>query len=400
MKSIILALVLAAALASSSNGLYRLSGDEGHLAQGELEPLREMIGGATIVALGESVHASEGYPRAKKEVIQFLVEKMGFRQLAWETPWIAAGVTAKYISSCDGTPKGALKGIFGVWDSQAVGEIFTWLCQYNQKHPNDPVRFYGFDPQGETLGALERLSAALPNVKSDLNSCFGNGLDPDAYQKAIGDIHLRKQVISDQAQFACQAALDKLDTALKDKPGETGLHLRIASRTIRGFQNQLYFETRDDIASSEARDSAMAEIFSMMRAVHGSSQRTIIWAHNFHIAMNHPNVVTAYTSGAKTMGGYLKKEYGDAYFPIGLTAYRLAIHWPGENEREFELPSPTETLEGQQHSLGVENALIDTGGAFFASGKLVGFGTEILVPSEQYRAVLFLNYSPPMQAPH
>ena len=111
MQSSILALILALTLAIPANGIYRLSGDEGNLVPGELEPLRDLIGSAKIVALGESVHASEGYSRAKKEVIQFLVEKMGFRQLAWETPWIKAEVTARYIASCEGTAVGAVTGI-------------------------------------------------------------------------------------------------------------------------------------------------------------------------------------------------------------------------------------------------------------------------------------------------
>jgi erythromycin esterase-like protein len=59
-----------------------------------LEPLKGIIGKASVVGLGESIHTSGGFYRMKHRVFRFLVEKMGFRAFAIESPWIAADQVA------------------------------------------------------------------------------------------------------------------------------------------------------------------------------------------------------------------------------------------------------------------------------------------------------------------
>ena len=42
-------------------GVYKLAGSEPGLPTGDLEPLRKLIGKASVVGLGESIHTSGGY---------------------------------------------------------------------------------------------------------------------------------------------------------------------------------------------------------------------------------------------------------------------------------------------------------------------------------------------------
>ena len=55
-------------------GIYRLHGSTPGLPQDDLEPLRQIIGNARIVSLGESVHTSGGYYEMKHRAFRFLVE--------------------------------------------------------------------------------------------------------------------------------------------------------------------------------------------------------------------------------------------------------------------------------------------------------------------------------------
>lgn len=57
-------------------GIYRLHGIDPDLPQNDLEPLRQILGKASIVGLGESVHTSGGYYEMKHRVFRFLAEKM------------------------------------------------------------------------------------------------------------------------------------------------------------------------------------------------------------------------------------------------------------------------------------------------------------------------------------
>ena len=69
-------------------GVWRLPhGNDPTLPLDDLEPLRQVIGNASVVGLGETIHTSGGYYRMKHRAFRFLVERMGFRVFAFESPW-------------------------------------------------------------------------------------------------------------------------------------------------------------------------------------------------------------------------------------------------------------------------------------------------------------------------
>ncbi|HSF42349.1 MAG TPA: erythromycin esterase family protein, partial [Thermoanaerobaculia bacterium] len=77
-------------------GVWRLPhGNDPTLPLDDLEPLRSLIGKATVVGLGETIHTSGGYYRMKHRAFRFLVEKMGFRVFAFESPWENAEKVAR-----------------------------------------------------------------------------------------------------------------------------------------------------------------------------------------------------------------------------------------------------------------------------------------------------------------
>src|SRR6187399_1486940 len=63
-------------------GVWRLDGTDPELPTADLEPLRALVGRATMVGLGESVHTSGGYYETKHRLFRYMVEKLGFRVLA------------------------------------------------------------------------------------------------------------------------------------------------------------------------------------------------------------------------------------------------------------------------------------------------------------------------------
>src|SRR5215218_5709171 len=65
-------------------GIWRLDGIDPALGTKDLEPLRKMIGNASVVALGETYHTTGGIYVLKHRIFRYLVEKMGFRVFAME----------------------------------------------------------------------------------------------------------------------------------------------------------------------------------------------------------------------------------------------------------------------------------------------------------------------------
>ena len=129
-------------------GIYQVHGLEPDLPVDDLAAFAHLVGDAEVVALGESVHTSGGYYRAKYRLFRYLVEELGFRAFAFESPWTDAEIVKNYVDTCEGSPTDAvLGGLFGVWASRSVVEMVEWMCAYNQTNPGDPVTFWGFDIQ-------------------------------------------------------------------------------------------------------------------------------------------------------------------------------------------------------------------------------------------------------------
>jgi len=56
----------------------------------DIEFLRDLVGDARIVALGENTHGTRDFFEMKARILRFLVEEMGFNTFAIEATWPAA----------------------------------------------------------------------------------------------------------------------------------------------------------------------------------------------------------------------------------------------------------------------------------------------------------------------
>lgn len=140
----------------------------------------------------------------------------------------------------------------------------------------------------------------------------------------------------------------------------------------------------------------MHRIFDGLRQLYFPDARVVIWAHNWHLEMNHPVVEEPWFTDISTFGTELYRQVGDDYAPIALIGYEVRINWPGVLQPA--LPG-SGYLETRLHELGRPYLIVD-----FDSSWL-GDGTEYpmdmvgtLVPREQWRMGVYLDYSPAMDA--
>jgi hypothetical protein len=129
-------------------GIYTFDGYDHTLPTDDLAVFGAMVGEAEVVGLGESAHTSGGYYRSKQRLFRYLVEELGFRAFAFESPWSDAELVKEYVETCEGDSRNAVVGgLFPAWECETVLEMVEWMCEYNQAHPDDPVGFWGFDIQ-------------------------------------------------------------------------------------------------------------------------------------------------------------------------------------------------------------------------------------------------------------
>lgn len=391
---------------SASNGLYPLPTFDQDWSDTDLAPIDKIIGNASYVGLGESAHATEGFSQAKFRLIKYLVEKKNFRALAMETPWVGSSPATNYIATCQGTATDALTGIFGVWNSQSVADLFSWLCEFNKNHPDDPVKFYGFDIQDFTPSIISdlqnRLSQLVPQQSNELiegvSTCFGVGLDSTAYGQALDAIASGSKNISDEDNDRCKKGLDDINKTLKMLDPKTidTQWAEIDFVALQSYQNQLYYANSSNHASTEARDSGMAYELLALHNIYSPSAKTIIWAHNIHLALNHSAITIKdiLDPNTNTMGHYLSQSLHSNYAVLALTGYKVELRW-GE-----EMPVPSDdSVEAHLHKTPFLNSILDLNGDFLNSTQPYDLGTETMVPLQQYNGVLYLDTCLPMVSP-
>jgi len=383
-------------------GIYRLHGSAPDLPKDDLEPLRQIIGGARIVSLGESIHTSGGYYEMKHRVFRFLVERMGFRAFAFESPWPDADRVGQYVATCGEPPEEALRGLFGVWQSAETRDLIQWMCDWNRSHrkKQDKLFFFGFDVQQPAQDApalisfLERLGVGSGDPRvTDIQACDGVSI-PSVYPGAVSDARNQQCL---QGLAAAEQLID--EEAAQHAAGISPQDLeyaRLRAVGVRSWQGQVYYRGLGDVVkSSESRDSGMAYAFGVLRRLRYGDIKTVVWAHNYHIAKD----AQASSWATKTMGSYLRETFGSSYVVLALIANMPEIDWPSQGCGPIQpLLRSARVVETRLHDLGYEALLVDLdfpGGKppFLAPGENARFSETVMVPAGQFDGAFFLERS-------
>src|SRR5215211_3726211 len=113
----------------------------------DLEPLRQMIGSAHIVGMGEGTHGTREFFLMKHRILKFLVREMGFTHFAIEATSPEADDVNRYVLTGEGDPRKLLSHLyFWTWNTQEVLDMIEWMREWNSTAPQSQrVQFLGFD---------------------------------------------------------------------------------------------------------------------------------------------------------------------------------------------------------------------------------------------------------------
>jgi erythromycin esterase-like protein len=110
----------------------------------DLAPLRDIVGDARIVALGEVSSGTHEFYQMKRRIIEYLATHLGFTLLAIEANMPAAYQVNEYILTGQGDPKALLARIFRWGKSREFLEFVEWMREFNQSG-RGRIQFLGID---------------------------------------------------------------------------------------------------------------------------------------------------------------------------------------------------------------------------------------------------------------
>lgn len=416
----------ASSTTSSANelpgGVYALSSFNQEGGYQDLEPLGEMIRGAEIVALGENQHYTGGYYDAKFRIIRYLVEKQGFRTFLWESPFTWSEPARRYVESCQGNPRVAMDSLFYyVWWDTTVEKILTWVCRYNQKHPNDPVRFSGFDSQ---ISPIHPDSKITPRQDAfALVTTYLKKVDPshaDEHMKPIREsciamIGSWNKDFTHELLLRCQkeaipGLIKQIGKYRTQGKRSTDARARavFALETLSDHQESEFFwkefdrtkKHEDQLRGINARDRADARLVNQFRNLYGN-KKTILWAHDYHIATRThrwPGLGYGYDKSFSA-GTLIGKQLGRKYFPISLAAYSIKMRREFSDPRDPVPPIPQKpgTLEYDLRPLGPRLLLDLERNELYRRGQFINVNS-LGVRAEtdlfrHFRAVIYMDES-------
>ncbi|MCA9728472.1 MAG: erythromycin esterase family protein, partial [Candidatus Eisenbacteria bacterium] len=312
----------------------------------DMQPIREIVGSARVVGLGEATHGTREFFQLKHRFLEFLVEEMGFRVFAIEANWPECFAINDYVLHGEGDPVAALDGIyFWTWNTKEVLSQIEWMRRYNANPAHvEKLQFLGFDMQTTHLAAND-VATYLSLVDRDAATEFEDVLI--AYTGGAS-------AFATSPPESLRATRESLDTLLRrfderrsayeDKTSEE--ECRVARQEVVLLQQatQMYAEGS---MSMNARDEAMAANVQWILQTQAPGTRIVLWAHNGHIQRT-PN------SSWKTMGTHLAEALDSDYVCFGFAFDHggfQAQDWTGGQGnpgglRAFEVgPAPPENIE-------------------------------------------------------
>ena len=271
----------------------------------DMTPLKNVIGKARIVALGEATHGTHEFFKMKQRLFEFLVEQMGFTIFALEANMPEARSINDYVLNGKGESKAALYGLYSwPWKTGELLDMIEWMRTYNANPEHQhKIKFYGFD--------MQVANRAISNV-----ICYLRNADPEYAIQAEELLSKVPQTEFEREHFSDTPATSQW---IVEQIGEVMVHIDQQPHKGKGW-----IEARQDARVIQQavqmlragdqqvalRDEAMAENVAWILEQEGPAAKIMLWAHNDHVR-------TTLSDGKIWLGGHLRKRFGNDLLVMG-----------------------------------------------------------------------------------
>jgi erythromycin esterase len=336
----------------------------------DLQFLKEMIGDARVVSLGEATHGTRDFFQMKHRILEFLVKEMDFNVFAIEATWPEANRLNEFVHTGRGDPEVLLSGLyFWTWNTQEVLDMILWMREHNRDPGDGPtVSFLGFDMQYagmaihnviEYLEVVDPLGASMASARYSCMLPYANG--PRGSVEFGGLYQNQPQAYRDACVKELRVVRDSLLAHQEEyQAGSSIAEFAVAEQSARVV---LQFEDLKSARTQGARDYYMAENAKWLLDQAGSGAKMVLWAHNGHVADN-PDY-----GESVSMGYYLRRHYGDDMVIAGFDFFQgsfRAVTYLGYSyggvEDHLVGPAPPLSYEDYFHATGMDRMILDVRG--------------------------------------
>lgn len=282
----------------------------------DLAPLRRSVGSASIVALGEPAHEVAEVTTLKHRALRYLVERMGFRSIAWEDDWTLGLAINEFVRTGDGDVEALLRRTGGGWATRETADVLRWLRDFNSGRPaHDQVQFVGVEYYTTWWPAYEIVDAYVADVAPERLPELRAHLEPLEPREETAFDHAKAYMkVTDKKPFVDHA---RAAYALVEELAPRRSLARHAARQILSFYENYYIPFAEAL---NYRDARAAENLRWWRET--SHDKIVYWAASPHTAPA-PNLrIVAPPEPDLTFasaGSHLKRWYGADYRSIGFT---------------------------------------------------------------------------------
>lgn len=301
----------------------------------DLAVLKDVIGDAPIVLIGESQHLLREQYQLKHRITRFLVEEMQFTHIAIEDSFYGTLDINDYIKGAAVSPEESLKNTGGwyLWDTEEMLSLLHWLRSHNDKTSDkQKVSYVGIDIQDPWPG-LRYLGEYFEKTDRD----FAGYLESHSEVFKVFNQAIWFQIKNSYAELPPAQKLE-IEKILREtgKRLESNREAYIKAEGEKRFRDcvsvvqhllksHAFFMELQKIDDSEVgiREKIMFENLVQIMESTGPQTKIIVWAHNAHAAKSPVaflNTGSPTTTELELLGTMVKQKYGDKVKSIGMAS--------------------------------------------------------------------------------
>lgn len=290
----------------------------------DLDTLRDAVKDVKIFAAGEATHGTKEFFEMKHRLLEFLVEEMGYRVFAMETPFGSERIINDYILNGVGSAEQVvLSMMMWPWSTTEVVDMIEWMKEFNDNPTNNSkIKFYGFDFQ-IIESSISNIKEYLKIVDTDYYPVFseyisrlGTHFAFNKYDESViksFDLALsetKDKFEENKSNYISKSSGLDYDINLKE--------LDIMNQWIE-YRKMAHSNGETEYSTFELRDKFMADNINWIMNYEESqgNDKIMLWGHNVHIAKGFKHFTT--------VGELLKNTYGDSYYALGFEFYKGAF---------------------------------------------------------------------------
>jgi erythromycin esterase len=342
----------------------------------DLSVLKDIVGNAKVVALGESIHYGHEFIRFHHRLIEYLVEEMGFTAVAQETGFSESELVHRYVLGQVDEPSqwtedpdklDTVGYTWGFGREKAQIALVRWMRDYNiDLDRTRKINFYGIDiahgyssPLTSLECAwkyLERVDPAYINSdnRKNLLSLAEKFLGSGGGVRFVSTQKYHELPIETQNAYKAEIArliahfeINRIGFILESSIDEYEWAYRHAIAARQLNQCTEYLKNQDFERSSRYRDYCQADNICWALDREKSRGRVIVTAHNAHIQKYLDSNPEWFSHPYPPAGMVLQSRMGADYVNIGFVYRRAAAGF-----KPYEAEGKLEVSQTDKNSIG------------------------------------------------